>query len=43
MLTAEEIAWLNTYHARVLETIASLVDVQARAWLLGATTPLPRR
>ena len=43
MLTAEETAWLNAYHARVLETIASLVDVQARAWLLGATTPLPRR
>ena len=43
MLTAEEIAWLNAYHARVLETIASLVDVHARAWLLGATAPLPRR
>jgi Xaa-Pro aminopeptidase len=43
MLTAEETAWLNAYHARVLETIASLVDVHVRAWLLGATSPLPRR
>jgi Xaa-Pro aminopeptidase len=42
MLTAEETAWLNAYHARVLETIASLLDVHARAWLLGATAPLPR-
>jgi Xaa-Pro aminopeptidase len=43
MLTAEETAWLNAYHARVLDAIASLVDVHARAWLLGATGPLPRR
>jgi len=43
MLTAEETAWLNAYHARVLEMIASQVDIHTRAWLLGATAPLPRR
>jgi len=43
MVTAEETAWLNAYHARVLDAIASLVDVHVRAWLLGAIAPLPRR
>jgi Xaa-Pro aminopeptidase len=43
MLTAAETAWLNAYHARVLDTIAPLIDVHTRVWLLAATTPLPRR
>ena len=43
MLTAEETAWLNTYHGRVRDTIAPEVDVHTRAWLLAATSSLPRR
>jgi Xaa-Pro aminopeptidase len=42
MLTANERAWFDTYHARVRETIAPLVDTATRAWLLAATIPLPR-
>ena len=42
LLTADEIAWIDAYHARVHETIAPLVDVTTRAWLLAATRPLAR-
>jgi Xaa-Pro aminopeptidase len=40
MLTTEEIAWLNSYHAWVRETLLPLVDAQTRAWLEAATKPL---
>ncbi len=40
MMTAEEIAWLDAYHARVRETLAPLVDEQTRAWLIAATAPV---
>jgi Xaa-Pro aminopeptidase len=40
MLTAEETAWLDRYHARVLETLSPLVDAATRAWLAAATCPL---
>jgi Xaa-Pro aminopeptidase len=43
MLTADETAWLDAYHARVRDTIAPLVDVHTHAWLLAATVPLARR
>ncbi len=39
MLTAEEPAWIDAYHARVHETLAPLVDAPTRAWLM----PPPRR
>jgi len=42
MLTADERGWLDAYHARVRETLAPLVDVATRAWLMAATVPLPR-
>ena len=42
MMTAEEIAWLDAYHARVRETLAPLVDAQTRDWLVAATAPLGR-
>jgi Xaa-Pro aminopeptidase len=41
LLTAEEIAWLDAYHARVRETLTPLVDAETRAWLNEATRPLP--
>jgi len=37
LLTADEVAWLNAYHARVRETITPLVDAATAKWLEGAT------
>jgi Xaa-Pro aminopeptidase len=40
LLTAEEIGWLDAYHARVRDVIAPLVDAPTREWLIAATMPL---
>ena len=40
IMTAEEIDWLNSYHARVRSTITPLVDAKTAVWLEGATQPL---
>jgi Xaa-Pro aminopeptidase len=40
MMTAEDIAWLDAYHARVRATLAPLVDAPTRDWLIAATAPL---
>ncbi len=40
MLTADEISWVNQYHARVYQEIGSLVDADTRIWLERATAPL---
>ncbi|MCC6780649.1 MAG: aminopeptidase P family protein [Hyphomicrobiales bacterium] len=40
LLTAEERAWLDSYHARVRETLSPLVDSDTRVWLTAATRPL---
>lgn len=40
LLTAEEVAWLNAYHARVRETIAPLVDKDTASWLKDVTRPI---
>jgi Xaa-Pro aminopeptidase len=37
LLTADERAWLNAYHARVRETLTKQVDDETRAWLDDAT------
>jgi Xaa-Pro aminopeptidase len=37
LLTADERAWLNTYHARVRATLMPLVDEDTRPWLEQAT------
>ena len=42
MLTDEETAWLDRYHARVLETLSPLVDSSTAAWLAATTRPLRR-
>jgi Xaa-Pro aminopeptidase len=39
-MTPDEIAWLDSYHARVAETIAPLVDKDTANWLATATHPL---
>ena len=43
MLTAEEAAWLDSYHARVRETVAPQFDASTRAWLYAATAPIARK
>src|SRR6266516_2603221 len=40
LLTAEEIAWLDAYHAWVREALAPLVNADTRAWVDGATGAL---
>jgi len=40
LLSPEEAAWLDSYHARVAREIGPLVDPPARAWLAEATRPL---
>lgn len=40
LLTAEERAWVDAYHARVREEIAPQVDRATQAWLVSATEPL---
>ncbi len=40
MLTAKERHWLDSYHARVNEVIAPLIDAATRGWLEQATRPL---
>jgi Xaa-Pro aminopeptidase len=40
MLSAKERAWLNSYHERVREVLAPLVDGPTRSWLNAATRPL---
>jgi Xaa-Pro aminopeptidase len=37
LLTESERAWLNAYHARVLDVIRPLVDEEVRTWLEKAT------
>jgi Xaa-Pro aminopeptidase len=40
LLDAEEIAWLDAYHARVRETLTPLVDRDTARWLADATQPI---
>ncbi|MFO1287956.1 MAG: M24 family metallopeptidase C-terminal domain-containing protein [Rubrivivax sp.] len=40
LLRADEIAWLNAYHATVRERLAPRVQGAARAWLDKRTAPL---
>ncbi len=40
LLSADELGWLNAYHARVAEEIGPLVEGEVRQWLLEATAPL---
>ena len=40
LMDADEIAWLNGYHARVRKTLTPLVDASTRSWLAKATRRL---
>jgi Xaa-Pro aminopeptidase len=39
-LEADERAWIDAYHARVLQEIGPLVSPSARTWLAAACAPL---
>jgi Xaa-Pro aminopeptidase len=40
LMTPEEIAWLDSYHVRVRDSLAPLVDEPTRAWLSSVCSPL---
>jgi Xaa-Pro aminopeptidase len=40
LLTGEEIAWIDAYHARVCDAVAPHLDAAADAWLRAACAPL---
>src|SRR5262245_783507 len=40
LLTAAEIEWLNSYHARVRDALLPLADAPTQAWLRTATMPI---
>ena len=40
MLSAEELLWLNDYHARVRREVGPSLDQATRAWLDAAAAPL---
>jgi Xaa-Pro aminopeptidase len=42
LLTGDEAAWLDAYHARVRDTFAPIVDAKTRDWLIGACAPLAK-
>jgi len=42
LLTRSETAWLDRYHARVVEALSPLLDADSRAWLTAAARPLGR-
>ncbi len=43
LLTPDELAWLDAYHARVREVITPKVDGETAAWLADVTRPLTPR
>lgn len=40
LLSADELAWLDAYHARVRTILTPLVDAETAKWLAEATAPL---
>jgi Xaa-Pro aminopeptidase len=40
LMTAQEIAWLDAYHARVAHELTPLLDPETKAWLAEVTRPL---
>jgi len=40
LMSAEEVAWLDGYHAEVRSKLAGALDSETRRWLAQATTPL---
>ena len=43
LMTAEELQWLDAYHARVRKTLTPLLDKATARWLKAATAPVGAR
>ena len=43
LLTGDEIAWVDAYHARVRESLAPQLEAEVAEWLATATAPLTAR
>jgi Xaa-Pro aminopeptidase len=43
LMTRNELLWLDSYHARVLDEIGPMLDGEVLAWLEKATAPLPHQ
>ena len=43
LLSPDEIAWLDAYHARVRKALSPLLDKETKAWLADATKPLAKK
>ena len=43
LMTAQEIAWLDAYHAKVREVVGPQVEDETRDWLIAKTAPLARQ
>ncbi|MEX2296229.1 MAG: M24 family metallopeptidase, partial [Dongiaceae bacterium] len=42
LLTVAEMAWVDSYHARVREAVTPVVDAETAEWLAAATRPMAR-
>ncbi|MBK1669852.1 X-Pro aminopeptidase [Rhodovibrio sodomensis] len=42
VLTPEEVAWIDSYHSRVRDTLTPHLDADTARWLAGETAPLGR-
>lgn len=42
LLTDDELAWFNSYHATVRDKLAGIINADAKDWLVAATEPLCR-
>ncbi|MBK1695807.1 aminopeptidase P family protein [Rhodovibrio salinarum] len=42
LLTADELAWIDSYHSRVRDTLTPHLDADTARWLAGETAPLGR-
>ncbi len=43
LMTTQERAWLDAYHARVLHTVGPALGEAERTWLAAACAPLTER
>ena len=42
IMTETEIEWINTYHAKVYDTLAPYLNDAQKAWMRAKTLPITR-
>jgi Xaa-Pro aminopeptidase len=42
ILSTDEIAWIDSYHSRVRDTLTPHLDAETARWLAGETAPIGR-